>query len=137
MSADDLDILARTVHGEARSESFEGALAVAWVVVNRSKMWNKSVRDVCLQPWQFSCWNQQDPNLRTIATCSANNDAGFIRSLCAAAAAMSGAMGDPTHGATDYHTTAQPRSASTWPPSWAKDYHPTVRLGAHQFYKRT
>ena len=136
-TADDLEVLARTVHGEARGEPFEGALAVAWVVVNRSRMWAKRVRDICLQPWQFSAWNQKDPNLRVIATVSVDSDPEYVRSLAAAACALAHALPDPTGKATDYHTIERPSGVDPWPPVWAKDYIPTVRLGSHQFYRRT
>lgn len=136
--ADDLDILAKTIHGEARSEPFEGALAVAWVVLNRVRLGirGSSVRDVCLARMQFSCWNQSDPNLRVIATTSPDADPSFLQAVAAAACAMSHSLPDPTGGATDYHTTSQPASAAVWPPGWAADYTPTVRLGAHSFYRR-
>ena len=131
-ASDDLEILARTVHGEARGETFDGALAVAWVVVNRvrQKIRGESVRECCLAPAQFSCWLAGDPNLRVIATASVDSDPSFMRSKAAAAAALSHALPDPTGQATDYH-------ALEITPDWAKDYTLTARIGSHQFYRRS
>ena len=132
----DLDTLAKTIYGEARSESFDGKLAVAFVVVNRSKLRGISPREVCLQPWQFSCWNLVDPNLPVLAKISAE-DPGLLVCMAAALTALTHAVTDPTGGATNYHTVAKPVSVANWPPSWANasTMVPTTRIGAHQFYR--
>ena len=41
----DLDALTRVVYGEARGESDEGKIAVAWVVKNRCAKSGKSIKD--------------------------------------------------------------------------------------------
>ena len=67
-SEKDRDILARTLWGEARGEGFDGQIAVAWTIRNRvfdgkaKSWWGEGYAEVCLKPWQFSCWNQNDPN---------------------------------------------------------------------------
>ncbi len=61
----DVDALALTLFGEARGEPLEGKAAVASVVMNRVKhpdRYGDTIRDVCLQPKQFSCWNGGDAN---------------------------------------------------------------------------
>src|SRR4051794_15177463 len=60
----DLDTMARTLYGEAEANNAADAKAIAWVIVNRADLpnWPDSVAQVCLQPWQFSCWNPGDPN---------------------------------------------------------------------------
>ena len=60
--ADDSDIVAMTILGEARGEGKAGMYAVACVIAQRSIEWKRngkaiSPRQVCLQKWQFSCWN--------------------------------------------------------------------------------
>lgn len=60
-----LDTLTKTIWGEARGEGREGMIAVAWVILNRASIggwWGNSIETVCLKPWQFSCWNANDPN---------------------------------------------------------------------------
>src|SRR5688500_14492498 len=55
------EILGLTLYGEARSEPIEGLVAVGSVIANRAsdgkQRWGTSIRGVCLQPFQFSCWN--------------------------------------------------------------------------------
>ncbi len=61
----DVDTAARTIWGEARGENYVTKLCVATVIVNRweAQTWfGKTVQEVCLKPWQFSCWNENDPN---------------------------------------------------------------------------
>jgi|TARA_R110000824_G_scaffold354907_1_gene542016 N-acetylmuramoyl-L-alanine amidase len=63
----DSDIVAMTILGEARGEGKAGMYAVACVIAQRSIEWKrngKSItpKQVCLQDWQFSCWNKDDPN---------------------------------------------------------------------------
>lgn len=56
-------VLAKTLLGEARGEGRRGMLAVAAVIKQRMHERDMTLREVCLQPWQFSCWNKDDPNL--------------------------------------------------------------------------
>ena len=50
--------------GEAEAKDIDDAQAIAHVIVNRMRLpnWPDSAAEVCLQPWQFSCWNKNDPN---------------------------------------------------------------------------
>lgn len=59
------EIMALTVFGEARGESIDGQVAVAHVILNRftaNPKKYKTLANVCLEPLQFSCWNDSDPN---------------------------------------------------------------------------
>jgi spore germination cell wall hydrolase CwlJ-like protein/DNA invertase Pin-like site-specific DNA recombinase len=62
----DVNILAQTMWGEARSHGANGMLAVGNVIKNRAeanmKMFGQGIRGVALKPKQFSCWNAGDPN---------------------------------------------------------------------------
>ena len=66
MTEDDVLTLARTVWGEARGEGTEGQKAVIHTVFNRFKSgrWyaGKTIAATCKKPWQYSCWNKNDPN---------------------------------------------------------------------------
>ena len=53
----DVEILAKTLYGEARGEGYNGLLAVATVIYNRAKGDKFKFIKVCLQAKQFSCWN--------------------------------------------------------------------------------
>ena len=71
MSEQDVDVLARTIWGEARGEGFAGQVAVGWAIRNRVEAdlgndgkpdwWGEGYVGVCKAPWQFSCWNKNDP----------------------------------------------------------------------------
>ncbi len=58
-------VLALTIYGEARGESTEGKIAVGSVILERvdHRDWDgKTIPEVCFKPWQFSCYNEKDPN---------------------------------------------------------------------------
>jgi N-acetylmuramoyl-L-alanine amidase len=56
ISRDDIILLARIIHGEARGEDFKGKVAVGSVILNRinSNQFPNTIRDVILQKGQFS-----------------------------------------------------------------------------------
>lgn len=57
--------LALTIYGEARGESTEGKIAVGTVILERvdHRDWDgKTITEVCFKKWQFSCYNEHDPN---------------------------------------------------------------------------
>ncbi len=129
-----VDILARTIYGEARGEPVRGQEAVAAVVMNRvgramergGWWWGSSVAEVCRRPFQFSCWNPGDPNRAAIERAD-ERDREFRICLRIARRAVSGALADPTQGATHYH------AASAHPP-WAAGREPCAVIGRHKFY---
>lgn len=123
------DILARTIWGEARGEGADGMQAVANVVVNRVAhpgWWGHTIQEVCQAPWQFSCWNANDPNLIKLLNVDAS-DPAFAVALDIAAQAVDGSLPDITGGATNYH-------AAGINPSWAADMTETAQIGRHIFY---
>jgi N-acetylmuramoyl-L-alanine amidase len=58
-SADETLDVAWTIYQEARGESYEGKLAVASVIYNRSFDRHLTLSQVCTQRLQFSCWNSR------------------------------------------------------------------------------
>jgi N-acetylmuramoyl-L-alanine amidase len=127
----DIDTLARTIYGEARGESFIGQVAVAWVVRNRSMdatgRWGSSIKDVCLRPKQFRCWNSNDPQYHTIRSVGMDSVA-FVRALAVAALVILGDLADPTDGADHYCTLAVH-------PPWRAAMRVTTTIGHHVFLK--
>ena len=108
-----IDILARTMWGEARNQGAVGMMAVACVVLNRLEVskkkpgfwWGGSVAEICLKPKQFSCWNMDDPNReRMIKVTEA--DPRFVDCKMLARQAVTRGVFDFTMGATHYHTKA-------------------------------
>jgi N-acetylmuramoyl-L-alanine amidase len=130
----DAELLARCIWGEARSESIEGKLAVAHVVLNRVKAqsyYGRTVKEVMLKPWQFSCFNENDPNLAKILGLKTDNP-GLAYCQAVADMALLSHSQDPTGGATHYHTTSIK-------PSWANSSQMTFlcRIGNHLFYRES
>ncbi len=126
----DIEVVARTVWGEARGEGPAGWTAVAWVIKNRAARpgwWGHDLRTVCLCPRQFSCWNPDDPNAAK-ALAVADDDPALTAIRATVEAVLSGAATDPTGRATHYHTRALE-------PAWASAMTPTAAIGAHEFYR--
>lgn len=127
----EVDIVARTIWGEARGEPRLGRLAVAWVIQNRydSNKWFSAdtYAGVVIRDKQFSCWNAGDPNKKALIEIG-QSDAGYQTCVHAAIGAMQGIENDPTGGATHYHTP------SVFPP-WSRGQRPTAEIGNHVFYK--
>lgn len=124
-----VDVLARTIYGEARGETRSGREAVAAVIVNRAERggwWGDTIAAVCRAPWQFSCWNKGDPNRAIIERVTAA-DPIFRECLEIAQSAVAGTLPDRTRGATHYH-------ADYVSPGWAKTGTVSARVGAHIFY---
>ncbi|MHC8508740.1 MAG: cell wall hydrolase [Rhodospirillales bacterium] len=129
-----VDVLARTIYGEARGELVRGKEAVACVIINRVRRarerggywWGGCVESVCKKPWQFSCWNKNDPNRRKIESVTAD-DPVFQSCRRIARRACAGAVKDPTGGAAHYHTHAVS-------PVWAEGKTPSAHIGGHLFY---
>lgn len=128
---DPIDVLTRTIYGEARGEREEGIVAVAWVVRNRAdnpRWWGHDVCSVCLCPWQFSCWNKDDPNLPVISALNAGS-VEYERLAAMVRAVLSGSIPDPTGGADSYF------AAYLTPPNWTHDAVFTRRIGQQLFYR--
>jgi spore germination cell wall hydrolase CwlJ-like protein len=125
-SAEDIDVLARTIWGEARGEGWLGKVAVAHVVLNRAEARGTSPAREAQRPWQFSAWNGNDPNRDKLLTVSPDSDA-FRECLGAAAAVLGGVEPDPTSGSRHYHTAAVE-------PSWSRGKKPVVTIGRHLFF---
>lgn len=49
----DTECLTYIIYGESRGEPDEGQIAVAFVVKNRSVLWNKSICEIARQPGEF------------------------------------------------------------------------------------
>lgn len=125
----EIDLLARTIWGEARGEGQTGMQAVANVIMNRVKKggwWGATVQDVVLKKWQFSTWNENDPN-RKKALNVTTADPQFWTAKKISALAYNGQLDDITGGATNYH-------AKSVSPAWASSMTKTATIGQHIFY---
>ncbi len=90
-----LCIATLTVAMEAQGEPRKGKLAVAYVLVNRTKA-GASMTDVIFKPQQFSCWDPNSPTRMNIDTTPENI---FAECLGAVLTATHRLDPDPTNGA--------------------------------------
>lgn len=127
-----VDIVARTIWGEARGEGANGMQAVANVIMNRVERggwYGLTPAEVCKKPLQFSCWNSNDPNYKPMLSVT-DSDKEFRQALEIATKAVTGQLPDITGGATEYH--AKSIKPSSW--NWHK-LTQTTTIGDHIFYR--
>jgi N-acetylmuramoyl-L-alanine amidase len=110
-------VLAQTIYGEARNQRYGTKLGVGWTVKNRVALgtwYGTSVREVCLKRWQYSCWNEGDPNREKLLV--PRERQAWLACVEAAWAVLLGEAPDPTGGATHYYD----QSLDDNPPRWAR-----------------
>jgi spore cortex-lytic enzyme len=114
----DSDLLARLVYGEARGEPYEGKVAVAAVVLNRTtdSRFPKTISGVIYQPGAFDAVDDGQINLSPDQ--SAYN---------AARDALNG--WDPSYGCVYYYNPAT--ATSSW--IWSRPI--VIKIGKHNFAK--
>jgi hypothetical protein len=91
---------------------------------------------VCLAPFQFSCFNADDPNYpkiqrAAVVLLSGDPTPELLQALWIAQGVLAGVVLDNTHGAQNYLTTALLLSARA--PRWAHDRPILAVIGAHSF----
>lgn len=132
----ELDIFARTLYGEARGDvakfGDKALYAIGHVILNRleAKSWfGTSIKAVCLKPFQFSCWNKDDPNYPILMQTDIKNS---VYALCETVAQdllkQKNKRQDFTNGANHYHH----RLTAAY---WSHKKTPTLTFGSHMFYK--
>lgn len=142
-TAHDIDIAFRTVYGEARDQSKAGKQAVVHVILNRARkaagrkqFGDGTIAGACKYPWQFSCWNANDPNLpkMTNRTLFQMLEEEAARECMAAVLFVLQKVtpSDPTSGADHYCTK---HKYDNDPPKWTKGNTPICQIGAHVFFK--
>jgi spore germination cell wall hydrolase CwlJ-like protein len=121
--------LAQAIYYEARSESYEGQMAVAEVIVNRtrSSLYPSTVCGVVYQGAERSTGCQFTFTCDGSLNRRAKGEA-WARSKAIASEVMMGFARPMTHRATHYHTTEIE-------PYWSSSLVETTRIGAHVFYR--
>lgn len=128
----DYDAFWLTMYGEARGEPVESQIGVGNTIMNRMREGHKpTLKEVCLAPLQFSCWNLTDPNLASIV--EAFNSMSAIRDqiMYLALGISKEKILDNTKGSNHYLTTKLYRSNEC--PKWAAIVKPNAILGNHTF----
>jgi N-acetylmuramoyl-L-alanine amidase len=143
---EEIDIVARTLFGEARGEGQQGMVAVACVIVTRAMIADRyvevhqkphplfgdgSLASVCQAHfdgiYQFSTWNVGDPN-RAIIEAVTGSDPSFLVALGIATDAENDELDDITNMATHYYAKGSPM------PAWAQGKTPCFECGKHLFF---
>lgn len=127
----DIEALAKTIYGESRGEPPEGQIAVGFTVLNRLALntwYGHSIEEVCLKPYQYSCWLKSDPNRSKMDSLSVDSDE--LQSFVDIAyQIINTQIDDPSLGATHYY------AVYINPPAWISQATFTVQIGQHRFYK--
>ena len=133
--------LTTVVWGEARSENKLSKIAVAWSVINRSRISGRNTCDEIARPHQYSVFGWH-PDLLAHAM-SANPEApidnviekkAWDESREVARMVLNEQSQDPTDGATHYVAKAVMKEKKWKMPTWTKKFKPTVLVGSHQYY---
>ena len=135
-SMSDRDLLARLIWGEARGELSVGQLAVAHVAVNRLELGRYGakggLKGVMLKPWQFSCFNANDPNLLLLLQPPMREP--FTCCQLLAELVLADLTVDPTGYATHYFNPDV--VPGRWPKPWDKAKMTfRKKIGRHEFWR--
>lgn len=116
--ADDVQLLARAINGEARGEPYEGQVAVGAVILNRVKSasFPNTIAGVIYQPGAFTAVNDGQINV------AIDPNSTVVK---AARDALNG--WDPSHGCLYYWNPAT--ATSKW--IWSRQI--VVKIGKHNF----
>ena len=122
-------IVAQTILAEARGDGRGGMYAVAACIKVRAQKRNLSFKQVCLQPYQFSCWNKSDPNRSKMDRLLTLPQAGYAMHL---ARNMDKVNTEAINQATHYMTIKLWKTGKV---KWAQGQKPVAFWGNHAFFK--
>lgn len=125
----DLEVVARTIWGEARNQGLAGMTAVGCVIQNRAKIggwFGSTPREVCLKPYQFSCWNRDDQNRAKLLSVT-QSDRQYQLAIGIADSVLNGTLKDITGGCDSY----QVKGTNAF---WARNLKPVASIGDQEFY---
>lgn len=121
---DDIFWLAVNIYHEARGESGEGKEAICHVCFNRSEKRRKSIKEIVLQPFQFS-WHNGN-KFPPIAEYGALLE---CLKIAEKVAVQRHAAIDPMNGADHYFADYIDT------PGWANGMTKVCKIGKHTFYR--
>lgn len=116
-------VIALTILAEARGEGQDGMSAVACVIAQRAVNRNLTPEQVCLQKWQFSCWNgKSESDLAHLYQTPQAEYALYLESNI-------NRMNRAKVGFADHYYASYIK-----PPYWAKGRKPVTKIGKHIFF---
>ena len=121
----DRQIVAITILAEARGEGKAGMYAVACVIAQRSLDRKITPAEVCLQKWQFSCWNPKDSQRGKLGRLLTLPEAEYALYLAKNFTRLDRSyVGYANH----YHTHRVS-------PRWSRGKAPVAIVGNHKFFR--
>lgn len=114
LTVEERDLVERVVAAEARGENFEGQMAVAQVIRDRCRLWNKSVEEVIFEPNQFA--------------------APYDGEISGTTEAAVGLVFEGGHDILDVPVTHFYAHDLVPEPEWAKEMFFIESIGGHSFY---
>lgn len=142
LKLDPVEVLGLTIIGEGRGEPIESQVAIGNVIRNRlngSPNKYKTFSDVCLEHLQFSCWNDNDPNLeylinlgKLILNGTVINDKYLKQCIFVAKGIADNHLIDNTFNAKYYMVISLFNSASR--PKWANITTNLKFIGRHIYF---
>lgn len=138
-------IMGLTIYGEARGESGAGKIAVGSVILERvdHRDWDgKTVQEVCLCPYQFSCFLPNDPNFNALKMIAQDWEHKYLQSkdlqdcfhiaLDLLAGRILRQSDIAENHAMQYLTTALRKSKAC--PDWVRKMKRVATVDNHEFY---
>ena len=136
----DIDVLTRTVIGEAAAEGETGQAAVAWTIINRSNdnRFPEKLADVALQRnekgyYQFSTWASASKGGNNLPKTVKKDSATYKRVRAVVEDVLAGRIPDPTGGAVNYYAYNTMGPPRWWDMVKAERGGTFVRIGNHKF----
>lgn len=128
-------LMALVIYGEARGELKEGKIAVGSVIIERKKQSGESIKNIILDPHQFSCFsvdNKQYEKLKNIAMHWNRYETDPLLRECQV-------ISTKLLQKTLFHKTIKNNSVTHFKtnqvnPVWAKQMRFVIQIGNHQFY---
>lgn len=138
MDAIDRDLAIRTVLAEAANQGPDGMAAVAAVIRNRAsakggKYGGSSPAEVVTARNQFEPWNDAGKGKPNDPLSYAPGSPKYEQAAQIVDGVFSGAIKDPTGGATHFYAPAAQAALGRKPPSWAKGQQ-GLKIGDHMFF---
>lgn len=123
-------LMTTTIWGEARGESWDGKIAVGYVIQNRvnDRRFGKTHIKVMLARKQFTCFNTRKSKRKLRNPLKYDSLEVWTECWKTAKLVLEKMVKDPTDGATHYHR-------ADIEPYWAKSMGFTKQIGNHKFYR--
>jgi len=137
---DDARLMALTIYGEARGEIYDGKVAVGSVILERveHRGWDgKTVSEVCLMPYQFSCFLPDDSNFAALKLIAGDWDvkkmnSPVLRECYSIASGLLAGEIRRTPEITAHHATQY--KTIKCKAAWAEKMKKVAVIGRHEFY---